>query len=71
MTQQVPPLEANLCNGTFVVVVEDRCRLSGFDYDDCPGCVGCDYDTVSARMAAKAPADPFACLPKVDDEDDR
>ena len=65
-----PLLELNLCDGTGVVPVilaADVAVGRYYRYDACPGCAGCDYDTVSARQSAKAPADPFARFPCDDD----
>lgn len=61
-----PVLELNLCRGTGLVT---KRAYPGYRHESCPGCVGCDYDTVAARMADKIPADPFAGLPVVDDEE--
>ena len=62
----VPQLEANACSGNGVIALPTEI---GWNYVKCPGCVGCDYDTVSARMADRAPADPFARFPCDTDEE--
>ena len=64
--KSLPALETNACSGNGVIALPSE---TGWNYVKCPGCVGCDYDTVSARMAASIPADPFARLPRVDDEE--
>lgn len=63
-----PVLEANLCggNGVLSVNVLDE---TGWHYPPCPGCVGCDPDTVSARAAAMTTEQAFALLPAIDDEE--
>ena len=64
----VPQLEANICGGKYVLPIQDPAN-GDWAYVDCPGCVGCDYDTVSARMADSIPADPFARFPCDTDEE--
>ena len=59
-----PALETNACRGTYVLSIA---MPDGWVYKTCPGCIGCDRDTVAARMAHRVPVDPFARIPAVDD----
>ena len=63
-----PALEANACGGTYLLAIADPARPSGWRYDDCPGCVGCDHDTVAARSAQMTTEQAFALLPTIDEE---
>lgn len=58
MTTALPPLEVNLCRGN--AVITKRAPSGGYVQAPCPGCLGCDRDTVAAVLA---PRDPFAALP--------
>lgn len=67
-----PAAEANLCSGTYVLAVpttDDTSTWAPHSYRQCPGCVGCDHDTVSARAAAMTTEQAFALLPAIDDEE--
>jgi len=71
MTTATPPLEANLCDGTYVLATLLTADVTGgryYRYDDCPGCVGCDHDTVAARSAQMTGEQAFALLPTIDEE---
>jgi hypothetical protein len=61
-----PTLEANLCAGTGVLAVP---MPDGWVYKACPGCVGCDYDTVAARASRMTAEQAFARLPQIDESE--
>jgi hypothetical protein len=61
-------LETNACAGTYVLAIPTA--AGGYRYEQCPGCVGCDYNTVAARGAQMTAEQAFARLPQVDDGDD-
>jgi len=64
-----PALEANLCGGTTALPVAVVTPSGGTwtRWDDCPGCVGCDHDTVAARSAQMTVEQAFALLPTIDE----
>jgi hypothetical protein len=70
MTTAAPTLEANLCGGEYVITVPGASpgELTGYRHKPCPGCVGCDRDTVAARSAQMTTEQAFALLPAIDEE---
>jgi hypothetical protein len=58
-------LEVNACGGTGVLALS---MPGGWVYRTCPGCAGCDYDTVAARSARMTAEQAFARLPSTDEE---
>ena len=60
--------EVNLCGGEGVIATI-QLGHEGYAYADCPGCIGCDHDTVTARSAQMTAEQAFALLPAVDDEE--